>query len=534
MKKIFILFFLLPFIAAAQSLTDTHIIGQSAKTYRFGKSLDVMDTLAVEDVLWLPTGAGSGKVLTSSSTGIASWQTATSSGWLLTGNTPAATGADFLGTTSSSSIWFRTNNLQRMRLDSAGRLSIGTITAVSLFEVANLVQFNPNNFSTRLGEGAGANNSGNYNTAVGWHAVGGSGAGTSGERNTGDGFDCLGRITSGIWNTAKGVGAMQFSTIADYCVAIGASALGANTTGDDNTAVGSESMFANTTGYQNDAYGRHSMLANISGSYNSSIGGGSMAGATSADSNTVVGVDGGRAITVGGSNVAIGMNSGPALIVPFDNLSGSFTVGEQVNEAGGGYGFIKKIVGSTLFVGGGSGLYWGWADNDVLTGASSGATALINGTPDNPDHTIAMGSGLAGGIGLAALTLESGAVNIGNLYQGKQDVTGDSTLNLIRLTGTTTITEVLAFSRKDINTTAGDGSTQNAPTGRFRKDTSGATFTLTNAYITANSTIFLTPANAAIDATALYWTVSAGAGSATITFNAAPTANFDMGFLVLN
>jgi len=48
------------------------------------------------------------------------------------------------------------------------------------------------------------------------------------------------------------------------------------------------------------------------------------------------------------------------------------------------------------------------------------------------------------------------------------------------------------------------------------------------------SIIMLTPANAAIDATATSWTVSAGAGSATITFDAAPTSDFDMNFIVTN
>lgn len=85
-----------------------------------------------------------------------------------------------------------------------------------------------------------------------------------------------------------------------------------------------------------------------------------------------------------------------------------------------------------------------------------------------------------------------------------------------------------------IDTTAGDSATVNKAAGRFRKDTTGTAFTLTNSVITANSVIMLTPANAAIDVTATTWTVSAGAGSATITFNVAPTANFDMNFFVVS
>lgn len=85
-----------------------------------------------------------------------------------------------------------------------------------------------------------------------------------------------------------------------------------------------------------------------------------------------------------------------------------------------------------------------------------------------------------------------------------------------------------------VNTTASDTATINAISGRFRKDATGAAFTLTNSYISTASIILLTPANAAIDVTATTWTVAAASGSATITFNATPTANFDMNFLVIN
>lgn len=83
-----------------------------------------------------------------------------------------------------------------------------------------------------------------------------------------------------------------------------------------------------------------------------------------------------------------------------------------------------------------------------------------------------------------------------------------------------------------INTTAGDSATINTASGRFRKDTSGTAFTLTNSLITANSIILLTPCQ--VDATATHWGVTAGAGSCTINFNAVPTSNFDMNFLVIN
>lgn len=115
------------------------------------------------------------------------------------------------------------------------------------------------------------------------------------------------------------------------------------------------------------------------------------------------------------------------------------------------------------------------------------------------------------------------------------DVTGTfSASSTSSLNGLQLVSGGYSVTSKGINTTTGDAATINSPIGRFRKDNSGATFTLTNSQITANSIIVLTAANAAIDATATGWTISAGAGSATITFNAAPSADFDMNFMIMN
>ncbi len=111
------------------------------------------------------------------------------------------------------------------------------------------------------------------------------------------------------------------------------------------------------------------------------------------------------------------------------------------------------------------------------------------------------------------------------------------------LSGSLTTTQLID-SGKVINTTAGDSATIDAYAGRFRKDTSGTTFTLTNNKITANSIIVLTPANAALGSSVVL-NVSAGAGSATITFARAslvtgqataeaPAADFDVNFVVVN
>ncbi len=48
--------------------------------------------------------------------------------WLLGGNSGTNPASQFLGTTDNQPLVFRTNNLERMRMDAAGHLGIGTIT----------------------------------------------------------------------------------------------------------------------------------------------------------------------------------------------------------------------------------------------------------------------------------------------------------------------------------------------------------------------------------------------------------------------
>src|SRR3990167_3740771 len=68
------------------------------------------------------SGLGTGKFLTTDASGNTSWGTVTA-GWGLSGN-DATTAANFLGTTDNISLRFRTNNIQRVILDSLGRMGI--------------------------------------------------------------------------------------------------------------------------------------------------------------------------------------------------------------------------------------------------------------------------------------------------------------------------------------------------------------------------------------------------------------------------
>ncbi len=165
-------------------------------------------------------------------------------------------------------------------------------------------------FSLYIGPGAGAVNSGDFNTAVGFESLNNS---SSGEDNTAFGFKALHTNTSGdhntaigtqalfenetginntavgshtLWwnvsghgNTAVGNHALSKNDECSYNVAIGVNALRDNSTyatedyhANENTAVGNESLILNTTGYGNTAVGFKAMHENKSGRYNTAIG----------------------------------------------------------------------------------------------------------------------------------------------------------------------------------------------------------------------------------------------------------------------
>ncbi|MBX9809265.1 hypothetical protein K2X92_02670, partial [Candidatus Gracilibacteria bacterium] len=72
---------------------------------------------------------GNGKVLMSDATGLASWQTPSGAAaipWAIAGNAGTDPLANFVGTTDSIPLVFRTNNVERMRMTSTGSLGIGT------------------------------------------------------------------------------------------------------------------------------------------------------------------------------------------------------------------------------------------------------------------------------------------------------------------------------------------------------------------------------------------------------------------------
>ena len=128
---------------------------------------------------------------------------------------------------TTGSLILGTNSTERARIDSSGRLLVGTTTNSG----ANLLQVNSDALVNGLTVGRGASAIGS-NTAVGYQALFSN---TTGSYNTANGVYALLSNTTGSQNTANGLNA-------GYGVGTNP-----NTTGSNNTFIGNESVGASST-----------------------------------------------------------------------------------------------------------------------------------------------------------------------------------------------------------------------------------------------------------------------------------------------
>ena len=327
---------------------------------------------------------GPGKVLTSDALGLATWQTPSGgpAGWGITGNagtTPATSaigiaigaGQNYVGTTDAKDFVAGTNNLERMRITSAGNIGIGTITPNSTaalhvelgsstsngvlvsgtYNAASTVpslgagsrmMFYPGKAAFRAGYVSGTqwdnSNVGNYSAAIGANNT------ASGNASTAMGFN---NIASGIYSTAMGVSttasghystAMGYSTTAtgDYSTALGNAT---NASGSSSTALGNGT---NATGSSSTALG---WSTSATGDYSTTMGYMTYA---SGDYSTSM-----------GSYVSTIANAGAFIIG--DNSTTTITSSSVANEMtmrfAGGYRLFSNSIltaGVTLAAGGGA------------------------------------------------------------------------------------------------------------------------------------------------------------------------------------
>ncbi|MES3019399.1 MAG: hypothetical protein V4721_16550 [Bacteroidota bacterium] len=282
-------------------------------------------------------------------------------------------------------------------------------------------------------------------------------------------------ITTGANNTGVGTNALNNATTGGTNTAIGNLAMGIGiVTGDNNVGVGNEALMSCTIGRLNTVVGYQAFSNSTTSQYSTIVGANAFYLHTGGDDNTGLGRQVGYYNTTGINNTYIGSYAGQ--------------------------GNANYVASGGVYLGYFAGYYEGSNNNKFFV--------------DNQDRTSqALGRSLSLMYGIFGAT---------------------TALQFLTVNAHLLISEDIQFTTKIIDITSGDSATIDSPAGRFRKDNSGTTFTLTNSYITANSVVQLTPANANIDATAVTWTKLCGAGSMVVTFNLAPTADFDMDFLVIN
>ncbi len=142
----------------------------------------------------------------------------------------------------TESFWYFNNNLSQW-------VEIGSGSVESLNDLSDVTNTGSKLF---IGTDAGLNNTGPYNTGIGYEALKSN---TSGIYNTALGYKALNANNAGGGNSAFGHGSLMVNTSGDFNVALGSASLNANSSGSYNIAIGAGALFNNSSGAGNIAIG---------------------------------------------------------------------------------------------------------------------------------------------------------------------------------------------------------------------------------------------------------------------------------------
>lgn len=330
--------------------------------------------------------------------------------------------------------------------------------------------------------------------------------------------------------------------------------------GVNNTSFGYQAGKGLTTGTSNLFVGYQAGITTTTAASATVLGSGAQA--STGSFCTWVGAGAGRGISNKTNTIGIGYDAG------LYNSNSSIYIGNSTGNVTGFGGDYQIVIGhssdqayaSCIGIGYSQTNTGGWTATHQGILGSNNTNGYItdwyfNGTTHTAPYSVVLNASGGSAANGASMTINGGAgggtdKNGGTLNLNGGTSSGAGTGGSIVLstagtagtgTGVNAVTPRLTITTtgsinipNTIDVTSGDAATIDKVAGRFRKDNSGTTFTLTNSLVTANSIILVTAANAAMDATAVSWTVSAGAGSFVVTFVAAPTADFNMNFLVIN
>jgi len=279
--------------------------------------------------------------------------------WSLTGNSATTAGTNFLGTKDGKALVFKTNNTERMRINSTGNgnVGIGVTNPVQRLDVNGNINlgkgfslFMENHRVLRLdsvkgtvflGVNAGPKNTATYNTGTGHYALA---ANTSGSYNTATGAVALFANTTGGGNVATGAQALVYNTTGSNNVASGASSLYSNKDGSQNVATGTWALNSNTSGSYNSAVGHGAMYYSATGSYNAALGYGALNNNTGGNNNVAVGTYALGANYDAAYNVAVGDHAGDYQLNGWNNTF----IGADARAASGGLYNTVALGNSTI------------------------------------------------------------------------------------------------------------------------------------------------------------------------------------------
>lgn len=189
------------------------------------------------------------------------------------------------------------------------------------------------------------------------------------------GTNALAAATSTAFeNLAIGVRALSSCTTGDYNLAIGNQALAQNTTGLYNTAIGWRSLSNGISGTGNTAVGVQSLAVN-KGDYNSALGVNTLLNNTDGSNNVAIGISALLNNTTGSSNVGVGLNS------LYSNLTGNFNTAVGQSTLG-----FNTVGSNNAALGSGALLYNTTGSNN--TGIGSGS--LISNTEGDSNTAVGL------------------------------------------------------------------------------------------------------------------------------------------------
>ncbi len=232
---------------------------------------------------------------------------------------------------SSGNSYFNGGNVGIGTSSPGAKLDVsGDINASSVYKIGgNTVLSVAGSGNTLVGIEAGAVNTGDHNTFLGYNA---GYANTTGYRNTFSGYQAGYSNTEGNYNTFLGNYAGHSNTEGDGNTFLGDHAGYSNTTGNTNTFSGCYAGYSNTTGFYNTFLGKHAGYSNTTANSNTFSGYSAGFSNTTGSANTFSGYLAGSSNTTGNCNTFLGNEAGYSNSTGIGNIFLGFRSGR--NETG--------------------------------------------------------------------------------------------------------------------------------------------------------------------------------------------------------